>query len=131
MTERKIEKLTLNDLYKRHYKISCYALHTKSERPYVECESLHDFTGISIDHVSRGVYVAKDSHDQTFELTTPEQYYELVNKVINEKGKIFWTKREATEYVDKTYSQDEWLLEKLHKDLKFCRKDAWDESVKL
>lgn len=116
---------TLAAVCARHYsRVGYVILDNVNCRGMVECTTLAELTGIELNRKNRGVYMITDRRGREWQLNDVNEYDDLINEAVWEKGDFYWTKRDAERFINDAYEEDNAKRRELLHDLRDCKKSA-------
>ena len=116
---------TLAAVYARHYSRVGYVIFDNiNYHGTVECTTLAELTGIELNHRGRGIYMITDRQGREWQLNDVNEYDDLINDAVWEKGDFYWTKRDAERFINDVYKEDSDKRRELLHDLRDCKKSA-------
>ena len=116
---------TLAAVYARHYsRVGYVILDNVNCHGTVECTTLAELTGIEINRRGRGIYMITDRRGREWQLNDVNEYDDLINEAVWEKGDFYWTKRDAERFINDAYKEDSDKRRELLHDLRDCKKSA-------
>ena len=116
---------TLAAVYARHYSRVGYVIFDNINcSGTVECTTLAELTGIELNRKSRGVYMITDRRGREWQLNDVNEYDDLINDAVWEKGVFYWTKRDAERFINDAYKEDNAKRRELLHDLRDCKKSS-------
>ena len=116
---------TLAAVYARHYsRVGYVILDNVNCHGMVECTTLAELTGIELNRKNRGVYMITDRRGREWQLNDANEYDDVINEAIWEKGDFYWTKRDAERFINDAYEEDSAKRRELLHDLRDCKKSS-------
>ena len=116
---------TLAAVYARHYsRVGYVILDNVNCHGMVECTTLAELTGIELNRRGRGIYMITDRRCHEWQLNDANEYDDLINEAVWEKGDFYWTKRDAERFINDAYKEDSDKRRELLHDLRDCKKSA-------
>ena len=116
---------TLAAVYARHYsRVGYFILDNVNCSGMVECTTLAELTGIELNRKNHGVYTVTDRRGREWQLNDVNEYDDLINEAVWEKGDFYWTKRDAERFINDAYKGDNAKRRELLQDLRDCKKSS-------
>lgn len=115
-------------VYARHYsRLGYVILDNVNGHGTVECTTLAELTGIELNRRGRGIYTITDRRGREWQLNDVNEYDDLINEAVWEKGDFYWTKRDAERFINDAYKEDSAKRRELLHDLRDCKKNLRTE----
>ena len=112
-------------VYARHYSRVGYVIFDNiNYHGTVECTTLAELTGIELNRRGRGIYMITDRRGREWQLNDVNEYDDLINDAVWEKGVFYWTKRDAERFINDVYKEDNAKRRELLHDLRDCKKSS-------